>query len=541
VNFSSDDGFIAFQYVKNFVRGDGLVYNPGEKVEGYNNFLWLILLAIFQRFLPSVDLLYISQSLGILFGVLTIVLVCHFSWTVPRRSGPLSLLAGAFLATHSGLAAWSMGGLETTLYAFLVFAGAYAYVIYLHTDRRFLLAPLVFGLAALTRPDAILLFAVTTAHAILTERKRAGKPLSYRLLAWVAVFIATYVPYYVWRFSYYGYPLPNTFYTKVGGGYHQYVRGARYLLDYMKLYGGFIFVLPLVTLLRRKREPWRDYFALLVGTYCLYLIYVGGDGLAFFRFVTYIAPLIYILVQEGVADLYERVKLMRISPPGWKLAAPTALLALVSLGFTMRQTVFPLLFPKDQQWYEPQSELYFPNGGDHSYTWFDNYFVDRLAVAARWLEANAPQGSVVASTPAGSIAYHMNLKVIDMLGLNDVHIAHGTNARMGTGRAGHEKGDGKYVLSRSPDFILMGNVAVLPYSIDETRMAKKLALKSEHELWDDPEFHNKYELKCVKLADSGPFQYFTFYKKRGLALPVRADVAARDGEVDAQENNGGRQ
>ena len=68
----------------------------------------------------------------------------------------------------------------------------------------------------------------------------------------------------------------------------------------------------------------------------------------------------------------------------------------------------------------------------------------------------------------------MNLRVIDMLGLNDAHIGHTSTADLGKGRAGHEKGDGKYVLSRSPDYILMGNVAVLPYPVDKEGMAKKL-------------------------------------------------------------------
>jgi arabinofuranosyltransferase len=530
----SDDGYIAFQYVRNLVRGEGLVYNSGERVEGYNNFLWIIMLAGFSRLLPSVDLMVISKALGILFGALTIVLVCRFSWMVRKESGPFCLLAGAFLAFHSGLAAWSTGGLETTLFAFLLFAAAYAYVFYMRTGRNFLLVPLVFGLAALTRPDAILLFGVTSAHALFLEWRRTRKILSLRLVAWGLVFLAIYVPYYVWRYSYYGYPMPNTFYTKVGSTYLQYIRGARYLLDYMKWFGGFIFALPLVALLRKNREPWRDYVALLVGVYFIYLVYVGGDGLAFYRFVVYIAPLMYVLAQEGFADLYERIRQSRFATRRWALAAPALVLVLISLGFTMRLTVFPLLFPKDQQWYEPHSELNFPGDAGHPYVWFDNYFVDRLAVAARWLEANAPEGAVVASTPAGSIAYHMNHKVIDMLGLNDIHIARTVTQRMGKGRAGHEKGDGKYVLSRSPDFILMGNVAVLSYPVDEATMAKKIRLKSENELWDDPEFHRNYELECVRLADSGPFQYFTFYKKKGLVLPAQPEMAAR-------ESNGGAQ
>ena len=157
-------------------------------------------------------------------------------------------------------------------------------------------------------------------------------------------------------------------------------------------------------------------------------------------------------------------------------------------GQKKRWFKFPI-HPSQYQWYEPQSQLAFPGvGSDHHYAWFDNYFVDRLAIAAKWLDTHALPQAVVASTPAGSIAYHMNLRVIDMLGLNDAHIGHTSTADLGKGRAGHEKGDGKYVLSRSPDYILMGNVAVLPYPVDKERMAKKLVRKSEHELWAEPRF-----------------------------------------------------
>jgi arabinofuranosyltransferase len=515
VNYSSDDGYIAFQYVKNFLLGNGIVYNPGERVEGYNNFLWIMLLAVVSWLLPRVELLHIAQALGIAFGALTVLLVCRFSRMVRPHLGIFSFLAGAFVALHSGLAAWSTGGLETTLYAFLVFAASFAYISYLRTGKHHFAVPILFALAVLTRPDAVLFFGVTLLHFAIFKRRNGERFISRTVIQWVLIFLAIFLPYYWWRFTYYGYLLPNTFYAKLGGsGSAKFSRGLLYLFEYLKWYGAFIIIPPLVLLLRRPRQVWVDYFALLVGVYLLYVVSVGGDGLAFFRFVAYIAPLIYVLVQEGFADLYERAQ--RASFSAAKRLA-LALVILVSLSFTMRQTVFPLLFGSQSRWYEPHSQLYFPGAGDNRYLWFDNYFVDRQAVAAKWLDENAPAGSLVASTPAGSIAYHLKgKKVIDMLGLNDEHIAHTTSEKLGYGRAGHEKGDGKYVLSRSPDYILMGNVAVLSIPLDNESMAKKLILKSEHELWDDPEFHDKYELQCVRLAESGLFQYFTFFKRKDL-------------------------
>ena len=41
-----DDAYISLVYSKNLVAGDGLVFNLGERVEGYTNFLWVMLLAV---------------------------------------------------------------------------------------------------------------------------------------------------------------------------------------------------------------------------------------------------------------------------------------------------------------------------------------------------------------------------------------------------------------------------------------------------------------------------------------------------------------
>src|SRR6185295_18291193 len=45
-SFTVDDAYISFRYARNFSRGLGLVYNPGERIEGYTNFLWTVMLGI---------------------------------------------------------------------------------------------------------------------------------------------------------------------------------------------------------------------------------------------------------------------------------------------------------------------------------------------------------------------------------------------------------------------------------------------------------------------------------------------------------------
>ena len=120
---------------------------------------------------------------------------------------------------------------------------------------------------------------------------------------------------------------------------------------------------------------------------------------------------------------------------------------------------------------------------------------------------------MIASTPAGSIAYHSSHPVIDMLGLTDENIAHGDAGPMGGGRAGHEKGDGAYVLSRRPEVILLGNVAVLARPLSAEEMPAKLVQRSEHEIWASAEFHRDYERVAVEVGGGELFRWFTFWRR----------------------------
>jgi arabinofuranosyltransferase len=520
INYVVDDSFISFRYVKNFVNGNGLVYNPGERVEGYTNFLWVMILSGFLWLIPDANLLHIAQALGIIFGFATIFLAIKFSCLIHRKLDIFCLVSAAFLALNSGFCAWSTSGMETILFTFLIFLGCYLYVYYFKSKKKFIYVPILFGLAALTRPEGVLFFGITSVHMIVREYHSGKKLFNGRMVAWFLVFAAVYLPYYLWRFNYYGYPLPNTFYAKVGTGVYQYLRGFRYIVKYLIYYGIFPFLLPLPLIFKKKKDEWIYLFFFQVAIYVAYIIYVGGDGMGFYRFVVPLAPFIYILVQEGLRELYDRAKQQVLVRGGLRVHSTMALLIFLLFVSTERQSLWTLLYPESQRWYEPQCELFFPGDGkDHSYLWFENYFVDRLALAAKWLEENAEPEALVASSPAGSIAYHMNLKVLDMLGLNDIHIAHTKDTfggAFGKARAGHEKGDGAYILSKSPDYILMGNVAVLRRPIKEAEMSKKLVFKSEQEIWANPDFHRHYEYVSVKLNDEGVFKYFTFYKRKSV-------------------------
>ena len=50
MRFVQDDAFITYRYARNLARGEGLVFNPGERVEGYTNFLWTVMHWLPERY-----------------------------------------------------------------------------------------------------------------------------------------------------------------------------------------------------------------------------------------------------------------------------------------------------------------------------------------------------------------------------------------------------------------------------------------------------------------------------------------------------------
>src|SRR5512139_1057920 len=119
--FTVDDTFITFRYVQQWNHGHGLVYNIGDRVEGYSNFLWIVALAPFDR--AGVDLSAAAKALGATLGLLTL----FTTWRMTQRQ-PLRPIAPLLLAASGLFAAWMVSGLETALFTFLLTFAAYVFI-----------------------------------------------------------------------------------------------------------------------------------------------------------------------------------------------------------------------------------------------------------------------------------------------------------------------------------------------------------------------------------------------------------------------------
>jgi hypothetical protein len=185
-----DSAFVTFRYAENIAAGHGAVFNIGERVEGYSNFVWLVLITL-PKAMFGVDIVTGAVVLSVL-CVLGCVLLAY-------RFGPL---AAVLTAAASGLAAYQCAGTETPLFVLLALA-----VVYALMTRHPVAAGVLAALATMTRPDGL---ALATAAGLwllfgaIRHRSNWWAPAGY-LLGWL-VFAG---PWLAWRATYYSQPITN--------------------------------------------------------------------------------------------------------------------------------------------------------------------------------------------------------------------------------------------------------------------------------------------------------------------------------------------
>lgn len=432
-----DDAYITLRYARNFADGHGLRYNLKERpVEGYTNFSLTVLLALFAKLgLPLVAMAKICSVVAALGVVLATYWLTGI--VLPNAPGVLRATPGALLAGCGWFAFFAVIGLETHLFALAVTVGAC-----LVLRGRWTWAGFAFTFAYLTRPEGAGLWAVTLLWLLLAPRSAGRREHSARWwdaaeFAWPFVIIGG--AHEGFRLWYYGEPLPNTFYDKVGTTFSQVRRGLEYLVHILPTLHPFTLAL-LITLvaLVPSAAVWgraARYLALLVAAFAAYIALVGGDFIGP-RFLFHIFPLIVVLLVAGVRSLVGWLPPMRR----------------ITRASSARETVLPALCAVAiAVW------LWLPLVPPGTFTPEQAHMriVTGLSVLGEYLQANAPPGATLAVEVAGIVPYESGLRTIDMLGLNDFHIAHAIVAT-GEARAGHEKMDPQYVIDRKPMYIAVG-------------------------------------------------------------------------------------
>jgi hypothetical protein len=295
-----DDAFISLRYAENLVAGHGLVFNAGEYVEGYSNFLWVVLTAC--AIVLGMDPIAFVQGLGILCLGAT-VLVTH---GIARRIWPDAgsfPLAALLVAFHSHLLQFASCGLETLGFVLLVTCTA-GWLVQPQRPRDYLMASFASVLAAITRPDGGLVGAVAGLRVLwLASRNRSLRPVLWFALPGVLLFI----PFLFWRHAYYGDWLPNTFYAK--SAHDPYPdQGLFYVTSFLNAYWIFwpAAVATLILPWAGRRAGALSWLSLLAMAYLIFVVWVGGDFM-FARFCLPLVPLWSLLLAGILLQWLPRV------------------------------------------------------------------------------------------------------------------------------------------------------------------------------------------------------------------------------------------
>jgi len=443
--YTSDDAYISYRYARNFSDGIGLVWNEGDRVEGYTNFLWVVMLSGAHKL--GADIVVSGRWMG--YALAVIASLGTYAVTrdlIPAAPGRIAgFLACVLLAASGAWSLWATAGLEAPLFAVLTLAG-----VLLHLrERPHAAGPgwppfsaVAWALVGMARADGVLLFAVSgvfkvgdavvrSRRAAPSERREVAIRAAVHLVAWVALFAAIYLPYFFWRYAYYDWFFPNTYYAKVGDDWKQLDRGVKYVLDFLQESGGwFLLLLPLAIAESAVRRWSAAYVLALVGAWFGYTAWVGGDSLLRFRFVAPILPLYYSVMAVTAVAVVTR---LRSALPRQRVAteAIASVAVLAAVAVTLHPQVVDAIDTRGER----------------------RAVDDRIAVG-RWLRDTFPSDTTVAVIPVGAIGYESRIFVIDMLGITDEHIAH-RDLPVGSLAAGHEKYDSDYVLDLEPDIIIL--------------------------------------------------------------------------------------
>jgi hypothetical protein len=163
----------------------------------------------------------------------------------------------------------------------------------------------------------------------------------------------------------------------------------------------------------------------------------------YFRFLMPVLPLVFVLTLHGAIDAVETIARAFTNQSAQPIA--TALAALAALAI-IALALWPTnnTHAENPSGFEQNSHI-LPGSVDD---------LNQRAIG-EWLHDNVPPDYTIAQIATGIVPYYSQLPTIDMLGVNDRHIAH-LDISLGYGAAGHEKEDGGYVISREPEIIWLG-------------------------------------------------------------------------------------
>jgi hypothetical protein len=507
-----DDAHIFFVYGRNVAVGEGMVYNLGaERVEGYSSVLWMLIVVAAFLFSSNPEASLLVVSLLLVTGAITAL----WYFVEEKISGRLlGLLLLAWIFSSPSYVFWmSLPLMDTALWSSLLILGT---IVAVSANSPGRLALLV-ALTLLTRPEGMLWGLVFIGVAGLVVALRQGREAT-----WIEVRLAV-VTYSVvlgglllFRVLYFGYPLPNTYYAKMSPDMLYNLRtGIEYLLlfTYLSpavwlgivcLVAAMLLNVPHTLVALNQAKTGTDTaqtqfvaISLIALAGLLVPVLMGGDHMFLFRFYQPIWPLL-ILPVFGLTKVLD----LNVGPVArYGLAA-----AAIGIFFFSPWATW------SNQRYRYTTEFEVAVAGEATGAVLNDMFEDDL-----------PSIGVIT---AGGIALEYEGKVIDVMGLNNVAMAHALGDRRGY--KGHAAFNAEVFFEQRPNIFLPEI---------ETKKAAEIKWNEKYR-WDnqvlkglleDQTFLTMYQLVLLSKVDAHVLAYVErSYLNTLLQRDIELDVIGKE-------------
>jgi arabinofuranosyltransferase len=426
-----DDAMISMRYAHNLATGHGLVWNPGERVQGYSNLGLTLVMAVLHLVpvgLARVPLLFQLASLAAAAG--TVIYAARLARVLVGNE-TAAITAAVLVATLAPLGIWAAQGSDTAPIALVTTMALYHVLAGRERGR---VDPRAFVAAAagiVIRLDFALLYVLILAFSLWTARNRR------EVAAWgVGLLAGTVGALLLFAQLYYGDPLPNTFYLKATGvpARLMLASGWQQLRDHAR--GRFAVALLVAAvylpLLLRRGRSFLLLYALL-GAFAVYFVRVGGDWVTMHP-SRFLVPAIPVLVVILVAGSWRLLAALRRGPA----------LAHLVLVAQVPALIYLLNRPASaQEWLSSATPTMYHQDNQAS--------LDYARLLARTTRPDATVGVFW----AGVLPYHLDRVTLDLLGRADRHIAHAPAVPAATYWPGHAKRDWQYVVEeKRPDILI---------------------------------------------------------------------------------------
>lgn len=400
---TGDDSYIYFRYVDRALAGYGWSWSGHiPPVEGYSSPLWYFLLIIAGKL--GMPVILAARILGAFFSLLTLA----GAWVLARELKASIVLSGLcclLLVSSHGFNYWATAGLETSLYAALLVWSCIGII-----RERFWLLPTSF--LGMARPEGVFLLLAILACMFIFKRQKFS----------VISLIACFLPALAWmitRFLIYGDWLPNTFYAKAtGNSVDQLINGTAYCIPVL-----LPVALSWLFWWKDKHQP--TMIALGMSTMLMGIVLLGGgDWMFHFRLLIPLYAIVFAVMasQWPVTRVAGKIAMFAVLIPLLSIVVPPGYIIPAFQGDSLPMT-------------------------DYQEGSMTSVSLDLASLIAE----RYPEPLLIAVNHAGALPWALpGYDVIDMVGLNDAHIARQQGKL-------HQKYDVDYVLGLKPQLIVLNS------------------------------------------------------------------------------------